>query len=105
MGKTVVEKFEPSDAVEEAIFTLFKSIDANDDGSVNRTEFFSGLWGAQANELLKKLGVSDEHLSGTGHEVLQELYELADTDGNGVITFFEFMHAMKQQVGQRVPEN
>lgn len=103
--KKAVEQFEPADEVEETIFTLFKSIDANHDGSVNRTEFFSGLWGTQANELLKELGVADKHLSGTGHEVLQELYELADADGNGVITFFEFMHAMKQQVGQHVPEN
>jgi Ca2+-binding EF-hand superfamily protein len=102
--KNAVEQFKPEDAVEETIFALFKSIDVNHDGSVNRTEFFSGLWGAQANTLLKELGVAQKHLSGTGHEVLQELYELADIDGNGVITFFEFMHALKQQVGQHVPE-
>jgi Ca2+-binding EF-hand superfamily protein len=100
--KNAVEQFKPEDSVEETIFALFKSIDANHDGSVNRTEFFSGLWGAKANRLLKELGVADEHLSGTGHEVLQQLFELADIDGNGVITFFEFMHALKQQVGKNV---
>jgi len=100
--KDAVEQFEPEDAVEETIFALFKTIDVNHDGSVNRTEFFSGLWGAQANKLLKELGVAENHLSGTGHEVLQELFELADADGNGVITFFEFMRALKQQVGKHV---
>jgi hypothetical protein len=103
--KNAVAQFKPEDAVEETIFALFKSIDANHDGSVNRTEFFSGLWGAQANKLLRELGVADEHLSGTGHEVLQQLFELADVDGNGVITFFEFMHALKQQVGKDVLDN
>lgn len=103
--KSAVEQFEPEDAVQETIFTLFKSLDVNHDGSVNRTEFFSGLWGGQANKLLMELGVGDKHLSGTGHEVLQELFELADADGNGVITFFEFMHALQQQVGKQLPEN
>jgi Ca2+-binding EF-hand superfamily protein len=102
--KTAVEQFEPEDAAQESIFTLFKSLDANHDGSINRTEFFSGLWGGQANKLLKELGVGDSHLSGTGHEVLQELFELADADGNGVITFFEFMHALNKKVGKQVLE-
>jgi hypothetical protein len=103
--RSAVENFEPEDDVEETIFMLFKAIDANHDGIVNRTEFFSGLWGSQANDLLKRLGVADKHLAGTGHEVLQELFERADADRNGVITFFEFMTALKQQVGKDVSED
>jgi Ca2+-binding EF-hand superfamily protein len=84
------------------IFALFKSIDKRKTGVLNRTEFFSGLWGKQANELLIDLGVSDQHLSGTGHEVLQELFDLADLDCDGVLTFQEFMTALKHQVGREV---
>lgn len=100
--REAVEHFEPQDVTEDKIFALFKSIDKRKTGVLNRTEFFSGLWGKQANELLIDLGVSDQHLSGTGHEVLQELFDLADLDCDGVLTFQEFMTALKHQVGREV---
>lgn len=103
--KEAVAQFQPQDVTESKIFELFKSIDKLKNGVLNRTEFFSGLWGKQANDLLKDLGVAEQHLSGTGHEVLQELFELADMDCDGVVTFHEFMSALKRQIGRDVDVN
>jgi hypothetical protein len=97
-----VDAFTPQDSTEQDLWELFQAMDQNHDGFVNHTDFIGGLWGPKANGVLKDLGVTEHQLSGTGHEVVKELFDMADRDATGTITFSQFLAAFNQKLGGKL---